>query len=200
MEEEIWKDIPGYEGYYKISSHGRVLRLPRGKQWPHRQTHNNIRHLRLEQNGYLRVNLSKENNVKWHGVHRLVALSFIPNPHNLPMINHRDENKQNNHVDNLEWCDAKYNANYGTARQRQRESRANNPNDANVRKLVGQKNGKRVRQYTPDGVFIAEYNSTMEASRATGVHDSQIRRHCKGQVGNDINRPIRKFRFEYAED
>lgn len=198
MEQEIWKDIPGYEGLYQVSNLGKVKRLPIGKQWPYRQTHNNIRKQRLSTSGYLRVNLSKNNKVKWYNVHRLVALAFIPNPDNLPIINHKDENKTNNCVENLEWCTTIYNVNYGTARERQKETRRNNPNDKIVRQKVGEGNGKRVRQYTPDGVFIAEYASAMEASRATGVHDSQIRRHCKGQVGNDMNRTIRKFRFEYV--
>lgn len=122
---EIWKDIPGFEGLYQVSNLGRVKRLPLGKQWPYRRTHNNIRKQHIK-NGYYQVNLSKENKVKWICVHRLVALAFIPNPNNLPCINHRDENKLNNNIENLEWCSYAYNANYGTVRQRQVESMKRN--------------------------------------------------------------------------
>lgn len=197
---EEWRDIPGYEGYYKVSNIGRILRLPRHKPTDKRDTHNNIRKQRLSPNGYWRVNLSKDNIVKWFGVHRLVAMAFIPNPDNLPYVNHKDENPQNNVVSNLEWCTVQYNCEYGTARERQRISRANNPNDKLARKLVGEKNSKPIRCFTPDGTLYGIYKSLTEASNVTKVHISTIVRHCKGKVWNDINRPIRKFRFEYAEN
>lgn len=195
--EEIWKDIPGYEGYYQVSNLGRIKSLPRCKPTDKRKTHNNIRKPRLAKNGYLRVNLSKGNSVKWFGVHRLVALTFIPNPDNLPVINHKDENKQNNRVENLEWCTHQYNCEYGTARERQRKTRAANPNDKVVRKLVGEKNSKAILQYSLSGEMIARYKSLSEASAATGVHISTIIRQCKGRAGNN-NRTLRTFRFEYA--
>ncbi len=196
--QEIWKDIPGYEGLYQVSNMGRVLSLPRYKKKKHKyQTHYNIRKQRIK-NGYWCVNLSKQNKVKWIGVHRLVALAFLPNPDDLPFVNHKDESRTNNSVENLEWCTHEYNCSYGTARERQRKSRAANPNDRTVRKLVGEKNSKAVRVYTPSGEFVGMYKSLSAASKATGVHISSIVRHCKERVGNEINRPIRKFRFEYA--
>ena len=200
MEGEEWRDIPGYEGFYKVSNYGRVKRLPRHVITDKRKTHNNIRVLKKTTRGYYCVNLSKENKTRWVFVHRIVAQVFIENPNNFPIINHKDENPQNNCVVNLEWCSYKYNCNYGTARQRQKESRANNPNDKNVRKLVGKKNSKPINQFTPDGIYVATYPSLMAASEATGVNISNIIRHCKGRVGNDMNRPIRKFRFEYANE
>lgn len=200
MEDEIWKDIPDYEGLYQVSNLGRVLSLPRHKPTDKRETHNNIRKQRLSPNGYWRVNLSKNNKVKWHSVHRLVAMAFIPNPDNLPCVNHKDENSQNNVVGNLEWCTIQYNCEYGTARERQRISRANNPNDKYIRKLVGEKNGKPIRCFTPNGTLHGIYKSLTEASIATKVNITTIIRHCKGKVGNNMNRPIRKFRFEYAEN
>ena len=192
--EEIWKDIPGYEGLYKVSNHGRVLSLPRGKQWPYRQTHNNIRKQRIKGH-YYQVNLSKDGKTMWHSVHRLVAMAFIANPLNFPCINHKDENPLNNHADNLEWCTYQYNANYGTGTQRQIESRRRNPNLAEIWRVVGEKNSRRVRQLTRDGVPIAEFKSLTEASVATGVDISTIIKHCKGRVG----RSIRKFKFEYID-
>lgn len=196
--EEEWRDIPGYEGYYRISNFGRVLRLSRGKQWPYRQTHNNIRKPRLRENGYLAINLSKDNKVKWYLLHRLVALTFISNPNNLPCVNHKDENRQNNFVGNLEWCSQQYNVNYGTAIERSIETRKNLPNKDDINKRIGEKNSKKIRCFKPNGLLYGVYNSLTEASRETGVHISQISRHCNGHVGNDKNRPIRKFRFEYA--
>ena len=117
LENEIWKDIRGYEGIYKISSYGRVWSLKRKgvvKEKILSQTYNN--------NGYLRISLNKNNKSKSILVHRLVAQSFIPNPNNLPCVNHKDENKLNNQVDNLEWCTHKYNNNYGTIKQRSGET------------------------------------------------------------------------------
>lgn len=195
--EEIWKDIPGYEGLYKVSNYGRVLSLPRGKQWPYRQTHNNIRKQRVKGH-YYQVNLSKDGKTKCLLVHRLVALAFIANPLNLPCVNHKDENPLNNRVDNLEWCTYQYNANYGTGVQRQAISRKNNPNDPISRKIVGEINSKPVRQLTPDGIPIAEFKSLTEASTTTGVSISTIIRHCKGRVWNNMGRKVRKYIFEYA--
>lgn len=198
MNEEIWKDIPGYEGYYQVSNLGRVKSLPRGKQWPYRQTHNNIRKIKKTNRGYFSVNLCTNNEAKWFMVHRLVAMAFIPNPNNLPCVNHKDENKTNNRVENLEWCTYKYNANYGTGIDRQKKSRAANPNNENIRRIIGEKNSKAVRAYTPNGTLVGEYKSLKEASKALNVHISSIVRHCNGRVGNNINRPIRKYRFEYV--
>ena len=116
LANEEWRPIKGYEGLYEVSNLGRIKRLPLGKQWPYRQTHNKIRRLKKSNRGYLVVNLSKQNKVKFYAVHRLVAAAFIPNTGNLPQINHKDENKTNNRVENLEWCNAKYNICYGTGR------------------------------------------------------------------------------------
>lgn len=121
---EIWKDIVGYEGLYQVSNLGRVKSLGNGK------THNSkerILKARKETNGYLRITLTKDGKQKKYTIHRLVATAFIPNPDNLPIVNHKDEDKLNNRIENLEWCDAKYNINYGTHIQRQVESQTNYP-------------------------------------------------------------------------
>ena len=106
---EKWKNIAGYEGKYQISSLGRV------KSLNYRNTRKKkIIKLKKEKNGYIRVGLHYKGKQNLKSVHRLVAEAFIPNPNNYPIINHKDENKQNNRVDNLEWCTIKYNNNYGT--------------------------------------------------------------------------------------
>lgn len=113
---EYWKEIPGYEGLYEVSNKGNVRNVRRNKL------------LRLSKTnyGYIRVVLSKNRIKTLLSVHRLVAQAFLPNPDNLPMINHKDEDKTNNNVTNLEWCDAKYNNNYGTARIRSRNTNIKN--------------------------------------------------------------------------
>ena len=120
--EEIWKDIEGYEGLYQVSNKGRVKSLSRlvvrvGK--PNYITKEKIlKCSELQGTRYPAVCLGSNNNFKSISVHRLVAQAFIPNPDNLPCVNHKDETRNNNDVRNLEWCTQKYNCNYGTARQR----------------------------------------------------------------------------------
>lgn len=198
LAREEWRDIPEYEGIYLISNLGRVKRLPLGKQWPYRRTHNNIRKQKIKNNGYLMVNLSKDNKVRWYQVHRLVAMAFIPNPGHLPFVNHKDETRTNNRVENLEWCTHQYNVNYGTARERMVKTKAANPEMRKVWQRVGEKNSRAVRQLTPNGEYITTFRSMKEASEVTGVSLSTIVQHCNGRIGNKINRPIRKYKFEYV--
>lgn len=110
---EIFKDVVGYEGLYQVSNLGRVRSSYSGK----------ILRSATKKRGYQYVNLYKDKISKMHQVHRLVAMTFIPNPNNLPIVNHKDEDPTNNNVENLEWCTHTYNINYGTARQRISESR-----------------------------------------------------------------------------
>lgn len=110
-----WRAVPGYEGLYEVSNKGNVRNVRRNTL------------LRSSNNqGYKRVYLYKNGIRKGFRVHRLVAQAFIPNPDNLPEVNHRDEDKLNNSVDNLEWCTAKYNSNYGTRNIRRRETAIKN--------------------------------------------------------------------------
>lgn len=105
---EIWKPVVGFESIYEVSNFGNVRVIKTKK----------LRKLQLNYKGYLVVILFNGKFRKTFSAHRLVAEAFIPNPLNLPQINHRDENKLNNYVDNLEWCDAKYNSNYGSRNNR----------------------------------------------------------------------------------
>ena len=127
--EEIWKDIPGYEGIYVVSNFGKVKSLQRTRKGSYgsiRIVYEKILNHKIDKDGYHIVTLSKEGKTKCIGVHRLVAQAFLPNIYNLPMINHKDENPSNNFVDNLEWCTAKYNRNYGTSIERGLETKLKN--------------------------------------------------------------------------
>ena len=117
MTKEVWKDIIGYEGLYQVSNKRRV------KSLNYKQTkREGILSPRKDGGGYLWVNLYKNREVKHRKIHRLVAQAFIPNPDNLPEVNHKDETRNNNCVENLEWCDRYYNNNYRTKNRRKRET------------------------------------------------------------------------------
>ena len=122
---EEWRPIEGYEGLYEVSSYGKVRSLDRydrmNRFWKGR-----ILKSYTDTVGYLNVRLCSNGKLKHHLVHRLVAKAFIPNPDNLPQVNHRDEYKNNNRVENLEWCDGKYNVNYGTRKIRERNTKLKN--------------------------------------------------------------------------
>lgn len=125
MEHEIWKPIVGYEGYYEVSNLGRVCSIAHyqgkwGKVYRRKSRH--ILKESTDKDGYKAVTLFKNGNVKRQLVHRLVAISFIPNPHAYSQVNHKDEIKSNNRVDNLEWCDSSYNQRYGTLPKRRSSS------------------------------------------------------------------------------
>lgn len=126
--DEVWKDIIGCEGLYQVSSKGRIRKLPHiitdtGKGGTKRVRHYGMKYMVLQLNpqGYWTVGLSGVKHKGTKLVSRLVAQAFIPNPNNLPCVNHKDENSKNNNVDNLEWCTRAYNNRYGTIRERHRQ-------------------------------------------------------------------------------
>ena len=154
--DEIWKDIEGYEGLYQISNKGRVKSLKYGKE--------RIRTPVITNDGYLNVILYKNTTAQHRLIHRLVAEAFIPNQDNLPEINHRDENKKNNCVENLEWCDRGYNVNYGTRNER----------------ITGRPS-IAILQYSKSREFIKEWQSSREVERVLGIDNSNITKCCKGK-------------------
>ena len=150
MQGEIWKPIKGYDGNYYVSNYGRI-----------RSTYHASEKFLVPINsgkGYLQVTLFKNHKSKKFLVHRLVAEYFVENPNGLYFVNHKDENKSNNHFSNLEWCDAAYNNAYGTRMTK-------------VRKKV---------QQSLNGVVIATYNSMTEAGNAVGKKAGAISRCCNG--------------------
>ena len=119
----------------------------------------------LNDTGYLRVDLKENGEKKIKFVHRLVAEAFIPNPNGFPVINHIDEIKTNNNMNNLEWCTVKYNNHYGA-----------NPNVNNIKKAQ-EACKKRVVQMLLDGTVVKEYESLKEAAEKTGTQRPNIS-HC----------------------
>ena len=128
------KDVKGYEGLYAVTSCGKV--------WSYK--YKKFLEPQFNKYGYLHVNLYKNGKVKSFLVHRLVADAYIPNPDNLPQINHKDECKTNNCLQNLEWCDAKYNNSYGS----------------HITKLK-----KPILQYDLNGNFIREWESASDVGK-----------------------------------
>ena len=129
MIEEIWRPVVGYEGLYEVSSYGRVKSLE--KSYIRKNGVINHKSERIlipgkDKGGYLQVSLYCNGERHMKKIHRLVAQAFIPNQDNLPQVNHKDEDKTNNRVDNLEWCDGKYNINYGSCIDRALETRLKN--------------------------------------------------------------------------
>lgn len=143
--EEIWKDITGYEGRYQVSNLGNIKSLPHSREIFSRGYKQVVNYkeklLKPSMGPYKLVTLSKNKVKEYKLVHRLVAEAFIPNPKNLPYVNHKDENKHNNCVDNLEWCTAKYNTNYGNGAEMRKQTK---------RKLCG----KCIDQYDISGNLI----------------------------------------------
>lgn len=168
---EIWKDIEGYEGKYQVSSWGRV------KSLNYRRT-GKEKILKLDkcEDGYLRIKLLNNGKIYRFRVHRLVAKAFIPNPYNLPQVNHKDENPENNRVDNLEWCDPKYNSNYGTRNERC------NKNHGKPKKVL----------CVETGII---YPSLMEAGRCIGVGHKSIIKCCQGK-----RKTTKGYHWQYAEN
>ena len=171
-----WKDIKNYEGLYQVSTDGKIRSLDRyvttrggakalrkGKEIK----------LRKNSDGYYMVNLSN----RTYSVHRLVAQAFIPNPNNFPCVNHKDENRKNNNVENLEWCTHKYNNNYGTRIEK-----------------VSKKKYKTIKQYDLEGNFIKEWQSIKEVSETMNICKSGIIACAKG-----IYKQCKGYIWKYAD-
>ena len=178
--EEIWKDIEGWDGIYQVSNLGRVKSLSRmlsNTKGVFMSKERILKHGK-DKNGYHRVNLYYNNRYTTFPIHRLVAIAFIPNPSNYPMVNHKDENKDNNCVSNLEWCTSKYNTNYGTCIERMRHSKM-----------------KRVAQYTLDGKLVKIWDSPTTIQRETGWSLYAISLACLG-----VTKTSKGFIWKYLDN
>lgn len=166
MEQEEWRDIDEYTGYqvsdkgnvrsvdrYVVNSKGRTIFYKGSMLTP-----------QPDRRGYLRVGFGYKK--KHEFVHRLVAKAFIPNPDNLPQVNHKNEDKQDNRVENLEWCDNQFNSRYGTRGKR-----------------IGEKLSIPVNQYDKKGNLIASYDSLSIAAKTIGSTPTEISFSCQGKNG-----------------
>lgn len=168
--EEIWKPITGYENWYEISNLGNVRSLYYHSQkrvGKDLKLNPQILSPALDKDGYYFVSLRnpETGESKNSKIHRLVALEFVPNPNNLPLINHKDEDKSNNCFFNLEWCDANYNNNYGTKNQRTSSTLK-----------------KPVYQYTINGELVNTFDGAIDAEKETGISRSSICFCIKGKT------------------
>ena len=178
--KEVWKAVVGWEGLYEISNLGNVRTLHYKKPY--------LMHPVVDSKGYKRISFVLPNSKKYkrYGVHRLVAEAFIPNPNNLPQINHKDENRANNCVDNLEWCTNKYNCNYGSHRKNVSFSRTglvfSELHIENIRKAHAKVQGKPVIQLSQNGDFIKQFDSMSSASRELNIAPICISKCCNGKI------------------
>lgn len=173
--KEIWKDVVGYEGYYQVSNLGRVRsvdRIVKGCFGSTQHKKSIILSPAINTAGYYSVALVRNAKSKSYRVHRLVAEAFLPNPNSLPVINHKDENKLNNSVENLEWCTYSYNTTYNNSMLKRIITR-------NINKSYGCE--KKVYQYNIDGHLIKIWKSLMEVSRELHIPWGNIANCCRGQ-------------------
>ena len=167
-ENEIWKDIIierngevyDYTGLYQVSNYGRVKSLDRLNASGHRLK-GKVLKPKINNKGYLNVSLCKNGKVKIFLVHRLVATAFIPNPDNLPVANHLDENPSNCNVDNIEWCTQKHNINYGTRNERA---------------------GKKISKKLKGRIFTEEHKQKLKDSRADRTGEKNPMYGRKGEL------------------
>lgn len=164
MSEEIWKDVKGYEGFYMVSSEGKVKSIPRNT------TGGRILKPAVDRYGYLTVCLCKNGTKKHKTIHRLVADAFIENPENYPSINHKDENKQNNACYNLEWCTPSYNTAYNNGYQRRGLKRR--------KRIVATKEGAEL--HFGSITEAAEYLGVLHGNISGCLHGAYGRKTLKG--------------------
>lgn len=181
---EIWEPVRDYEGLYEVSNLGRVKSL--SKFHCTSKNHSSLGYWSKEKilksivgvQDYLYVNLYKNKKNNFKRIHILVAQAFIKNPNKFPMVNHKDENVMNNVVSNLEWCDNKYNLNYGTAQERK-----------------AQKHNKPILQFDLNGNFIKEYESITQASKELNIKLDYISACCLGR-----RRKTKGYVFKFKND
>lgn len=157
-----WEQIPGFEGLYEINNLAQI-----------RNAKSDILKQQIKREKYTCykvVHLWKDGRYHHKGVHRLMAETFLPNPEELPIVNHKDEDGTNNLLSNLEWCDRSYNASYGSAPKKISKA------------FKGKESEKRIPvQQIKDGVVIKEYACAGDAEKETGISMANIRLVCRGK-------------------
>ena len=201
-DDEVWKDIVvtkngilyDYTGKYQVSNKGRIKSLLNS----HGDYREKILSPGIGSSGYLQIRLCKNNERKTFSIHRLVATMFIPNPDKLPIVNHKDENRLNNNVDNLEWCTEKYNRNYGTATQRHANKIRGTKASSETRRKMSE---KRVGELNPKARKViclnTEYifGTIKEASEWCG---GDVKACCNGKTKTAGKHPQTGERLQWA--
>ena len=206
MKEE-WKDIKGYEGLYQISNLGRIKSLNYNRTKKEKILSNST-----NRKGYLFVILYKNGKKKSFKVHRLVAIHFIENPNNYFQVNHKDENKSNNRVDNLEWCTQEYNLNYGTRNKRISEKMKGYKHIKETKKKISEKmKGKHEGSKHPSSRKVQcittgkKFNCIKDAGEYYGlsqsITDAGITKCCQGKLKSAGKHPIteEKLKWKYID-
>lgn len=203
--KEIWKDIPNYEGLYQVSNLGRVMSL-------HSYGGNSSRIMKPCGNGtgYLKVMLCKNLQQKQYLVHRLVAMAFIPNPNNYDFVNHKDENKMNNCVENLEWCTKSYNSIYYLNKdKRRKEEYASRLRDKETGELsspavkhIPRKYFQKVVQKDKDGNVLNVFDNASKAAEKLELYVGNIVAACKAnkETERTKKRTCKGYIWEFLEE
>jgi hypothetical protein len=181
MEEEIWKDIPNYEGYYQASNLGRIKSVRRlvldnvGR----RIFKGKIIKLSLDRDGYYKLSLHKENKIKNFAGHRLVAIAFIPNPENKPQVNHKNGIRTDNRVENLEWCTNSENVKHAFKILNRKTNKGKRwKNKVIVKNLHAR---KPIIQRNSDGFIVRKFDSIFKAVEELGISSISVWRCCSGR-------------------
>lgn len=181
--KELWLPVVGYEGLYEVSNQGNIRsvarRIPHSKKGYTRVFYGSVLTpiTNKSRNNYCYISLKKDGKKKNLLLHRLIAQAFIPNPENKNQINHKDYNPCNNAVNNLEWCDSKYNLNYSLCNRKDQKG----------------KHGRKVTAYDMSGNLIGSYNTVREAARQLNVYGQNI---CSILSGK--NKWIKGYTFKDA--
>lgn len=187
MEE--WRGISEYDGLYEVSNFGRVKRLAR-ELTDGRKIKEKIMANVKDKDGYLTIVLYKNKKAKGFKVHRIVAKAFIPNPDNMPVVNHKDEDKTNNHVSNLEWCSYVYNNNYGTKKDRIAETL--------LGRFAGSEspNAKKVRVLNEDSCEEIIFECVGDCLKELNMGRSTFYRILNGDIKNSYK--FKNISFSYV--
>lgn len=174
-------DIPGFEGLYKITRDGKIYGIKQ-KQW---------RKLQYNTDGYLQIGLYKHGKCYYYCVHRLVALTFIPNPNNLPIVNHINSIRDDNTVENLEWCTVQQNNRH--ALECGNRDYSSNEHLSNMSKKRWERDLKPVAMYTKYHEYIKTFKNAKQASEETGIKRQYIVDVC-----NDEQKTTGGYIFKYT--
>ena len=185
--KEVWKDVKGYEGFYKVSNLGNVKRVEHSDSYGHIYRERILKPSKQSEKGYKHVHLSKNGITKWLGVHRLVAEAFLDNPNNYNVVNHIDNNPSNNSAENLEWTTYKGNMQHASKQGRMKS------NPDNLKKAQESRKTPVIAIKGEDRIL---FDSQTEAAMQLGINRSHIAECCRGEYGY---KTIGGYRFEYAD-